>query len=283
MACDECRALLGGYVLDALEPEEMDAVREHVASCAECSREHASLAPLPALLDAAGSAEPEAAHPPATLEDAVLDRFARDRPRVGAPVGAPVAGTPLGGQAGGAPLADADAEADAESGATTVGRDRLDPGRRSRSVRTRLRAWLSRPIPAAVTAAAAAALVTLALSDALGGSGESGDHEYGALLRGSASEPAARAYASLRTGSAGTEVDLRVRGMRPAPGTSYELWCVGHDGTRISAGTFRVDDTGHAHVHLTTAARLGEYERLSVERLAPGRPGRRVLAGSIEY
>jgi hypothetical protein len=104
------------------------------------------------------------------------------------------------------------------------------------------------------------------------------------MLRGSATEPNAHAYAKLTTQAAGTSVDLRVRDMRPTPGTVYELWCVGNDGTRVSAGTFRVDAAGRADVHLTTAARLGEYERLSVERrIAAGRRGERVMSGSIEY
>lgn len=235
LACEECRALLGGYVLNALEPEEMDAVRVHVGTCAACQREHAALAPLPALLDAAGSVEPTADNPPAALEDAVLDRFARERPR------------PMGNR------------------------------------RHRVRAWLSRPIPAAVTAAAAAALVTIAVGGLLERSNESGDHAYEALLRGSAAAPGARAYAKLTSQATGTQVDLHVRGVRPAPGISYQLWCVNHDGSRVSAGTFRVDDSGRAHVRLTTAARVGEYERLTVERLAAGEPGQRVMAGAIEY
>jgi hypothetical protein len=258
LACEECRSLLGGYVLAALEPEEMDAVRAHVAACADCSREHASLAPLPSMLDVAGSTEPVAEKPPAALEDAVLDRFARERPRLDAP----------GAGAGAVARDGAGATAGAGAGATR---------------RRRLRAWLARPIPAAVTAAAAAALVTVGIGNLIGDSGGSGDRAYGAWLRGSAAAPGARAYAKLTTRAAGTQVDLSVRGVRPAPGTSYELWCVGHDGSRVSAGTFRVDSSGRAHVHLTTAARLGEYDRLTVERLAPGQPGQPVMAGSIEY
>jgi hypothetical protein len=34
---------------------------------------------------------------------------------------------------------------------------------------------------------------------------------------------------------------------------------------------------------MTTAARVGDYDRLSVERHAPGARGARVLAGAIEY
>jgi len=39
-ACSECRTLLGGYVLGAIEPDEADAVRRHLAECAECAIEH---------------------------------------------------------------------------------------------------------------------------------------------------------------------------------------------------------------------------------------------------
>jgi hypothetical protein len=283
LACEECRTLLGGYVLAALEPEEMEAVRAHVAACADCAREHASLAPLPGLLDVAGSTEPVADKPPAALEDAVLDRFARERPRHGSER----AGTPgaHAGDVAGVPAADVAGAAGATGAAAEHGAAHHGGrGTRVRGARrARLRTWLSRPVPAAATAAVAAALVTLAASDMLNGSNYSSAHAYGAWLRGSGAAPGARAYAKLTTEAAGTKVDLHVRGVRPAPATSYELWCVGRDGSRVSAGTFRVDETGRAHVHLTTAARVGEYDRLAVERLAEGQPGQRVMAGSIEY
>jgi anti-sigma factor RsiW len=77
--CDELRPLLGGYVLEALEPEEAEAVREHLPGCAACSAEHASLAELPALLDLATPLDaPDEPLSPA-FEEALLDRFARDR------------------------------------------------------------------------------------------------------------------------------------------------------------------------------------------------------------
>ncbi|MEA2388843.1 MAG: hypothetical protein QOG41_1616 [Thermoleophilaceae bacterium] len=239
LACAECRELLGGYVLDALEPDETEAVGGHIAACPECAHEHALLAPVPSLLDAAGSADAVTAQPPAALEEVVLDHFARERPRAEAAPAAPR--------------------------------------------ESRLRGWLSHPLPVAAAAAAAGVRVTLAVSGALGGSDSGARHAYDASLHGSAAAPGARAYARLTTQPTGTRVDLSVRGMQPTPGTVYELWCVDHDGTRVSAGTFRVDGTGRASVRLATAARLGEYDRLTVERLAAGEPGRRVMAGAIEY
>ena len=77
-ACQKCRELIGGYVLDALEPGEREAVHRHLATCEQCAREHAELAAVPALLEAADSADAVALRPPPRLEEAVLDRFARE-------------------------------------------------------------------------------------------------------------------------------------------------------------------------------------------------------------
>jgi hypothetical protein len=76
--CAECRLLLGGYVLDALEPDEVDTVERHLEVCAECAREREEIATLPTLLDYASAADVALPEPPATLEEAVLDRFARE-------------------------------------------------------------------------------------------------------------------------------------------------------------------------------------------------------------
>ena len=77
--CNELRPLLGGYVFEALEPDEAAAVRAHLSGCAACTAELASLAELPHLLDLAAPVS----HPTEPLEpsseEALLDRFARDR------------------------------------------------------------------------------------------------------------------------------------------------------------------------------------------------------------
>ena len=72
---------LGAYVLGALAPDEEAAVREHLARCDECRREHGRLSGLPAVLDLA-EAEPDrpAVEPPSPLlEDTVLAGFAAGR------------------------------------------------------------------------------------------------------------------------------------------------------------------------------------------------------------
>jgi Anti-sigma-K factor rskA, C-terminal/Putative zinc-finger len=69
---------IGPYVLGALEPDEMEAMRLHLAGCSRCAAEVQSLAGIPALLDSA-SADAEIATPAPGLEEEVLDRFVRER------------------------------------------------------------------------------------------------------------------------------------------------------------------------------------------------------------
>ena len=58
---------------------------------------------------------------------------------------------------------------------------------------------------------------------------------------------------------------LWVKGLPPGGDTVYEVRCE-RPGWSASAGTFRADARGRAYVVLTTAARLGEYERIRVVR-----------------
>jgi anti-sigma factor RsiW len=44
MTCDQCQELLDAYIDGELPAADEAAVREHIASCAECAREHAVLA-----------------------------------------------------------------------------------------------------------------------------------------------------------------------------------------------------------------------------------------------
>jgi hypothetical protein len=69
---------IGPYVLGALEPDEMEEVRRHLAGCSRCAAEVESLAGIPVLLDRAGE-EPEIAPLSPGLEEEVLDRFVRER------------------------------------------------------------------------------------------------------------------------------------------------------------------------------------------------------------
>jgi anti-sigma-K factor RskA len=77
--CDELRQSLGAYVLGALDPEEADAVRQHLQECPQCAAERDALQPLPGLLSLAGGAEAAVSEPlsPA-FEERLLDAYARD-------------------------------------------------------------------------------------------------------------------------------------------------------------------------------------------------------------
>jgi len=58
-SCREIRHALGVYVLGAIEPGDRAQVDEHLATCADCREELASLAGLPALLRRVPMAEAE--------------------------------------------------------------------------------------------------------------------------------------------------------------------------------------------------------------------------------
>ena len=81
LGCQSHGDLIGGYVLGALDPAEQDAMRRHLEQCEVCRREYVALAGLPDMLD---RIEPEDVPPPTpdpALEEAVLDRVARERGR----------------------------------------------------------------------------------------------------------------------------------------------------------------------------------------------------------
>src|SRR5262249_34985066 len=58
-SCREIRHALGVYVLGAIEPGDRTQVDKHLATCADCREELASLAGLPALLRRVPTAEAE--------------------------------------------------------------------------------------------------------------------------------------------------------------------------------------------------------------------------------
>jgi hypothetical protein len=80
----------------------------------------------------------------------------------------------------------------------------------------------------------------------------------------------ATARAQLTPGGNGTELHLWVRGLPPGAEAVYEVKCERGDWS-ASAGTFRADAEGNAYAVLTTAARIGEYERIRVVRRGPPR------------
>ncbi|WP_031227276.1 anti-sigma factor family protein [Streptomyces roseochromogenus] len=73
---DAVRMALGGYVLGALSPAEMEQVRAHLATCDACRTEHEQLAGLPALLAMVTAAEAAGQTVPAGDKD-LADRLVR--------------------------------------------------------------------------------------------------------------------------------------------------------------------------------------------------------------
>jgi anti-sigma factor RsiW len=222
-SCDEHRILLGGYVLEALEPDEAEAVRSHLDSCPACAAEHASLAGLPALLELARGIDQPIEPLPAGFEEDLLDRFSRER---------------------------------GES-----------PPRRQRRL-PRLTWTLPRvAVASAVVAAAFGAGTVALLKDGGPAASPSGwDGSYMLPLRASAAAPGASARIALARTAGGTKVHLWARGLPAGSAQVYEMLCEGVH-MSASAGTFRADARGHVDVHLMTAARVGEYDRVRIVRV----------------
>ena len=224
--CDDLRPLLGGYVLGALEPDEMEAVREHLPSCPGCSAEHASLAGLPALLDLAAPLDaPDEPLSPA-FEEALLDRFARDRETAAAPPPPP--------------------------------KRRL---RLPRVAWTRPRVAVASGL-----LAAALTFATMAALDDDPSQPAASRSYVVPLRAAASAPPGAkglRARVSLYRVQGGTGVHLWARGLPAGPGRVYEVLCEKR-GWSASAGTFRADAHGRVEAKLTTAARVGEYDSLRI-------------------
>jgi anti-sigma-K factor RskA len=250
--CPTHGSLVGGYVLGALEPDEMEQMRRHLEHCPDCSLEASRLAGLPQLLD---RIEPADVPPPALspeVEEAVLDRFARER----------------------------------------GDREQRGPWReRSRSAvrhgpRRRIPGTAGRRIAAVAAACAAALVLALALVWPFGGD-EDEPAYASAALNGLAAAPGANATAELDDVPAGTHVRLRARGLPRGGGAMYEVWCVRADGRWISGGTFRADREGGAEAELTAGVRPGDYH-LIVVTTQPRNPrdgtrGTPVLRGRLRY
>jgi Anti-sigma-K factor rskA/Putative zinc-finger len=246
--CPTHGSLVGGYALGALEPDEMEEMRRHVAVCPYCGPEADRLAALPGLLDRIVPADvPPPALPP-HVEEAVLDRFARERREESAKRAAssrPRRGVRLGRSSG------------AASGPIALRR------------------------PLAVAASGVVALV-VALALLLPGD-EGGGSAYASVSLNPRAGASGSATAELGEVPAGTRIRLETRGL-PA-GSEYEVWCIRTDGRWVSGGTFWPDRDGRAEADLTAAVRPGDYHRMVVTRNPDqgGDRGPAVLGGPLKY
>jgi hypothetical protein len=244
--CPTHGPLVGGYVLGALEPDEMEEMRRHVAVCPHCGPESDRLAALPGMLDRIVPADVPPPSLSPQVEEAVLDRFARER-----------------------------REEAAEEAAT---RRRLSPRRGRRAAAGPRRPAAIRRGPLAV---AAAGLVALVVALTLLQPGDEGGAYASAALDPMAGGSGS-ATAQIGQVPAGTGIRLQARGL---PAGEYEVWCIRSDGRWVSGGTFWPESNGEAQAYMTAAVRPGDYHRIVVTR-NPDRGGERgpaVLAGQLQY
>jgi Anti-sigma-K factor rskA, C-terminal/Putative zinc-finger len=242
LRCSEVLELSGAFVLGALTPEEMDAVRAHLAACPEAHAEFAELGGVvPALFEAV---EPVA--PPPGLKARILAAAAADAERT-IDTDRTVKPFPAGG----------------------TQRRGWDVG-----------ALFRRPIWAGIAAAAMVAAIALgALSLSLKAQLDGLTAYRNGVVE--VLEEAARPGAQLAvlvapetapgpTGLAAVGADgsvaMVMRDLAPTTGTQvYTAWLIGADGTPIPVGDFEVDASRTAS--FTTAhATLGPGVKVAVSR-----------------
>ena len=249
MTCDEARDLAAGFVLGALDPAEMAAVRDHLSTCVEPHPEFDELGGVvPYLADAL-----EPVEPPATLGARVLAAVAADAAQGGSTAAAP------------APSDIADA-----SPSPAAGPDRTTPSSSEvidiASERTRRRS------PLAWLAAAAAILLIVALGAwnvSLRTQLDDADAYAAAVdeVLALAATPGGQA-AILTPGAAGGpsgiaaigsegRIQLAMRGLAPTSGSQvYEAWVIGAGAPApIAIGSFTPDGQGFGT--LTTSGAAG--------------------------
>jgi anti-sigma-K factor RskA len=228
MTCDDVRDLAAGFVLDALTPGEMAAVREHLATCPEAHEEIAEMAAaLPVLAQNAPVVEPPAALGARIRAAAEADLAARtDR----AASGATVTAFPT--------------EAERETARA----------RRGASAGT----WLLRI--AAVVAIALLGGWNLLLQNQVS-TAEAYEQSVAAVID-AAGEPGALTAVLTAEGAAGPsglaavspsgDVTLAMQALPATAGSQvYEAWVIGGDGVPVALGSFQVGNAGTASFEST--------------------------------
>jgi anti-sigma-K factor RskA len=141
---------------------------------------------------------------------------------------------------------------------------------RARRGRPRAFGWLSHPRRPLAMAAVGLACAAIGAGAAVLVAGDSGEHQgsmpnYQVVLKSTSAIPGANARAALERVPGGTTVLLWVRGLPGDSNTVYEVLC-DKGSYSMSAGTFRADREGRANITLTTAMRMGDYDRIRVVR-----------------
>jgi anti-sigma-K factor RskA len=231
LSCDEVRDLAASFVLGALDTDEADAVRAHLASCTD---PHAEMVELGSVLAVLAESVP-VVEPPAGLKGRILAAAAADLEARGA-VAVPMH------DAGRAPQA-----APAEF-----------PGAAERQRRASARAgtgtWVLRI--AAVLAIALLGGWNLLLQGQVSAA-RTFEQSVAAVLE-AASQPGsltailtgegAAAPAGLAAVAPDGSVRLAMRDLPPTTGNQvYEAWVIGSDGVPLPIGGFKVGSTGIAY------------------------------------
>lgn len=253
--CDEVRDLAAPFVLGALDADEADAVRGHLASCAEPHLEFAELASVVPVL----AASVDVFEPPASLKErlmaaAAADLEARRRVTSARQLVSPVAAAPVVAAPGAAAPVVPDVAPLA--GPTPIG---ARPATRPvvvmprRSSGTSFGGWAMRI--AAVLAIAVLGGWNLLLQGQLQ-TARSYEENVAAVLDVAGQEGALTAVLTAEgaggpTGLAAVSADGAVMlAMRDLPATSgdqvYEAWIIGSDGVPAALGGFKVGDAGTA-------------------------------------
>jgi anti-sigma-K factor RskA len=253
MTCDEVHDLVPAFVLGALEPDAMDGVRKHIATCPEAHLEIQRLgAVVPALAASVAPARPSPALGPRIMA------AARAEAATAARAEAATAGRAQAATAG--PVAE---------GASTE-RPIVFPGplrepaqqpesaRRGLAERLGLGRLFERPAWGVAGVAAVLAIVVLgawnlqlqrqvadlgayrtAVLDVLDTAARPGG-EVAVLTAGNGG-----AAAGISAVGADGHLVVAMRNLAPTTGTTvYEAWLIGANGEPVAAGSFRVDASG---------------------------------------
>ena len=229
MTCDDVRDLAAGFVLDALTPDEMAAVRDHLSTCPEAHEEIAELAAaLPVLAEHAPAVEPPAGLGARIRAAAEADLAAR----VDAPPAATVTAFP-----------------------TEAERATRSTERRGSSAGT----WVLRI--AAVLAIVLLGGWNLLLQNQLS-TAQSYEDAVGAVVN-AASQPGSltAVLAPASDGGGGTglaaisasgDVVLAMQSLPATAGAQvYEAWAIAGDGVPVPLGSFQVGNAGTASFEST--------------------------------
>ena len=237
LTCDDVRELAASFVLGALDEAEADAVRAHLASCAD---PHAEMAELGSVVSVFAESVP-VVEPPPTLKGRIMAAAAADlEARGGARAGAAAPASPAT-PAPPAPVAPTPLPTTAER-------------QQRAAARAGMGSWALRI--AAVVAIALLGGWNLLLQNQLG---EARTYERNvAAVLDVAGQPGSLTAILTPTGAAGpaglaavaSDGSVRIA-MRDLPATSgnqvYEAWVIGTDGKPVPLGSFKVGQTGVAY------------------------------------